>query len=173
MSHDVARIEDLDREGLLELLADFGKRWLAHDGLWFQAVERERGLEEAIRHDASAWERFTALEAKRILAFLGIEPGGGIPALVRCLGFRLYATVNTQEVTEVDERRCVFKMRACRVQVARARKGLAPFPCKQVGIVEYAGFAAAIDPRIRTRCLHCPPDPLPEGSWCAWEFTLE
>jgi hypothetical protein len=33
----------------------------------------------------------------------------------------------------------------------------------------------AIDPRIQTRCVACPPDPRGqehEGIWCAWEFTL-
>ncbi|MGD8555326.1 MAG: DUF6125 family protein, partial [Anaerolineales bacterium] len=55
---------------------------------------------------------------------------------------------------------------------ARHRKGLPDFPCKQVGLVEYAGFASTIDPRIQTRCIACPPDPHPDSFWCAWEFTL-
>ncbi|WP_235839028.1 DUF6125 family protein, partial [Desulfosporosinus metallidurans] len=32
--------EDLTREQALELLEDFAKRWIAHDGLWFQAIEQ-------------------------------------------------------------------------------------------------------------------------------------
>ena len=60
----------------------------------------------------------------------------------------------------------------CRVQSTRKRKGLDDFPCKSVGIVEYEGFAKAIDPRIETKCIACPPDPHPEEYWCAWEFTL-
>lgn len=47
--------EDLTREQALALLEDFTKRWLAHDGLWFQSIERERGMEEAIHHDIEAW----------------------------------------------------------------------------------------------------------------------
>jgi hypothetical protein len=39
-------------------------------------------------------------------------------------------------------------------------------------LVEYAGFASTIDPRIQTRCIACPPDPHPDSFWCAWEFTL-
>jgi len=32
-------------------------------------------------------------------------------------------------------------------------------------------FARTIDERIRTTCLHCPPD-APEDLYCGWEFTL-
>ena len=42
-------VGDLSRDRLLELLQDMAKRWLAHDGLWFQAVERAHGMDEAIR----------------------------------------------------------------------------------------------------------------------------
>ena len=61
----------------------------------------------------------------------------------------------------------------CRVQDARKRKGLDDFPCREVGIEEYSRFASTIDPRVRTRCIHCPPGEHPEDSWCAWEFYLE
>src|SRR5574340_1357671 len=103
---------------------------------------------------------------------LGMQPGGGIAALVECLKHRLYARLNLQDVIEESDRRVVFRMRDCRVQSARKRKGLDDFPCKSVGIVEYAEFARTIDPRIRTNCITCPPDDHPEDLWCAWEFSV-
>lgn len=166
-------LHDLSKEELIAIIIDDAKNWLAHDGLWFQAVEQVYGLETAIDIDRAAWEKFTVVEARRIMARLGLAPGGGIAALVECLKHRLYARLNLQEAVEVTETRAVFRMVDCRVQSARKRKGLADFPCKTVGIVEYAGFASAIDPRIRTRCIACPPDPHPDDFWCAWEFTLE
>ena len=123
--------------------------------------------------DGRAWEKFTVVEARRIMQFLGLEPGGGIPALAHALKFRLYALLNVQEVVDLSDTRCIFLMRGCRVQAARRNKGLPDFPCKQVGIIEYSGFARTIDPRIRTRCLTCPPDDHPEDVWCSWEFILE
>lgn len=164
--------QKLSREQLESLLVDFAKRWLAHDGLWFQQVEEAHGMEEAIRLDAGAWERFTVLEAERIMGFLGLEPGGGLPALKQALQYRLYAFINKQDIIEPDEHTLIFKMIDCRVQSARRRKQMPEFPCKPVGLVEYSGFARTIDPRIKTRCLHCPPDEHPEESYCAWEFTL-
>ncbi len=166
-------LQEMSKEELIRVVLDDAKNWLAHDGLWFQAVEKVHGLEEAIRADRDAWEAFTVIEARRIMERLGIQAGGGIPALVDCLKHRLYARLNRQETVEVTSNRAVFRMLDCRVQSARKRKGLADFPCKSVGLVEYAGFAKAIDPRIRTRCIACPPDPHPEEYWCAWEFVLE
>ncbi len=168
-----AQLAALPREELVRIILDDAKNWLAHDGLWFQAVESASGMEAAIEADRAAWEKFTVIEARRILERLGMAPGGGIPALVEALKHRLYARLNVQEVTELSDRRAVFVMRDCRVQSARKRKGLPDFPCKSVGIVEYSEFARAVDPRIRTRCIACPPDPHGADHWCAWEFTLD
>jgi len=160
-------------EFLIALLEDAAKNWLAHDGLWFQAIEQAHGLDAAIKADIEAWRRFTVVEAKRIMERHGIAPGGGIPALVRALGLRLYAFLNEQDCVGQTDTSVVFRMRDCRVQSARKRKGMADFPCKPVGLVEYEGFARTIDPRIRTKCLCCPPDKHPDDVWCAWEFTIE
>ncbi|OPX18508.1 hypothetical protein BXT86_00845 [candidate division WOR-3 bacterium 4484_100] len=164
---------EMESEELYSLLVDAAKNWLAHDGLWFQAVEKRFGIESAIELDREAWKEFTQIEARRIMKRLGMKPGGGIPALAQALKFRLYAYINQQEITEVSEDRCVFRMLSCRVQEARKRKGLPDFPCKSVGIVEYTYFARVIDPRIETRPIFCPPDPHPPDCFCAWEFILK
>ena len=164
---------DCSRDELLELLNDAAKNWLAHDGLWFQAVEKECGLDTAIKFDVSAWEKFSVIEAERIMKRLNIPPNGGIPALIQALNFRLYAYINKQEVVEVSDKRCVFRMVECRVQETRKRKNLPAFHCKPVGITEYTNFAKTIDPRIQTKCITCPPD-IPQGNyWCAWEFAMK
>lgn len=163
----------LDKETLIDLLEDAAKNWLAHDGLWFQAVEGHSGMDVALELDAQAWKIFTQIEAKRILRRHGMEPGGGLDALEKALQFRLYARINEQAIYRVDERTLRFEMKECRVQVARQRKGLPDFPCKSVGIVEYAFFAHTIDPRFRTEVIFCPPDVRPEGCYCTWQFILE
>lgn len=161
------------KENLMEFVEEMAKRWLAHDGLWFQALEKEYGMEAAIKIDAAVWEKFSAVEAERIRKFFLIPEGGGIPALKKALGLRLYAFVNKQEIIELDENRIIFRMNHCRVQSARQRKGLPDFPCKSVGLVEYEVFARTIDPRIKTRCLTCPPDDHPSEYYCAWEFWTD
>ena len=103
----------------------------------------------------------------------GDEQGRLTPdALDRALRHRLYGHLNPQAIERPAPDRLILRMLTCRVQEARRRKGLADFPCRSVGIVEYSTFARAVDPRIETRCLVCPPDPPLTGEACAWEFRL-
>jgi len=165
-------IQDLTREELLEYVKVLAANWLAHDGCWFLAAEQRYGMKLAKELNDAAWEQFTRVEAARVMKFLGLPEGGGLDALDQALRFRLYANLNVQRIERVDERTLRFTMVDCRVQSARQRKALAPYPCKSAGIVEYTGFAQAIDPRLKTRCVFCPPDGLPADGHCCWEFTL-
>ncbi len=164
--------EDLTLEQAKALLEDFAVRWLAHDGLWFQAIEQKRGLDEAVELDIEAWRKFTVIEAKRIMKFLNLPKDGGLNALEQALKFRLYALINVQESSRPNEHTLIFHMKDCRVQSARKRKNMPDHPCKPVGEVEYSLFASTIDSRIKTKCIACPPDPHPEEFYCGWEFTL-
>ncbi|MCU0724761.1 MAG: DUF6125 family protein [Planctomycetes bacterium] len=163
---------DCDAGMLREILGDFARNWLAHDGVWFQAVEKAHGMVAAMAADAEAWGRFAEIEAKRIVSRFGLPEGGGLDTLAAALVRRMYAALNRYEVRRVDERTLRFRMVDCRVQQARDRKGLAPFPCKPVGEVEFSSFARGVDPRIVSRCVVCPPDGRSGDGWCEWEFTL-
>jgi hypothetical protein len=163
----------MGREDLLRALEMFAKNWLAHDGCWFLAAEERLGMETAIALDTRSWERFAAAEARRIMATFGLPANGGLPVLEKALGLRQYSIINAQRaIWSEDRQRLTFFMDMCRVQQTRRSKGLPDFPCRSVGEVEFAVFARTVDPRIRTRCLHCPPD-APPGMFCGWEFTLE
>jgi hypothetical protein len=165
--------EDLSREELLKVISMYAKAWQAMDGAYFLSLEKEHGMDTAIKMDKAAWRIFSPIEAKRIMSDFGIQEHGGLDALEKALGLRVYAALNTQTTERKDEHTLIFTMDSCRVQVARNRKGLPDFPCKQVGVIEYEEFAKTIDPRIKTKCVFCPPDAHPDNAYCRWEFTLE
>ncbi len=163
---------EMSREELLKTVEMFAKNWLAHDGCWFLAAEERHGMNTAIELDTASWARFAAIEASRIMRTFGIRRGGGLEALEEALRLRMYAAINRQHAEWSADRTVLrFFMDSCRVQEARRRKGLPDFPCKSVGIVEFSTFAATIDPRIVTTCLHCPPDPVGDRA-CGWEFRI-
>lgn len=164
-------LSGLPREKIISLIDAISANWLAGDGLWFQAVESRQEMYTAKRCNDTCWIKFSPFEAVRIKAMLELPDKGGLDALEAALGLRLYSRINTQ-TTERQGNSLVFKMVKCRVQDARRRKGLDDYPCKSAGVVEYSSFAQAIDPRIKTECIACPPDDLPGGWFCAWKFSI-
>ncbi len=164
-------IEKLSKDELIKLLKVYAKNWLAHDGCWFLAAEEKYGIETAIELDTKSWNKFAVAEARRIMKEFNIPENGGLKALAQAFDYRLYAAINKQEIEWINDKTMVFRMVECRVQKTRTEKKLAPFPCKSVGMVEFSQFAKAIDPRIQTRCISCPPDPI-TNTYCAWEFTI-
>jgi len=165
-------LSDLPRDKMISLINAISANWLAGDGLWFQAVESRQEMFTAKRCNDSCWVKFSPFEAERIKSLLDLPDKGGLDALEAALGYRLYSRINTQS-TERQGDSLIFKMVNCRVQDARRRKGLDDYPCKSAGVVEYASFASAIDPRIRTDCIACPPDDHPDDWFCAWKFYIE
>lgn len=165
-------LQALPEETLSELIQSLAVNWLANDGIWFQAVEKSAGMNDAKRVNDTCWTRYSPFEARRIKVLLGLPENGGLPALKKALAYRMYAFVNTQSIEDLDEQSFIFRMNDCRVQSARKRKGLADYPCKSVGLVEYPYFAKTIDSRIVTHCVGCPPDDHPKEWFCAWEFTI-
>jgi len=164
---------DMDPEKLENLKSRVAKNWLVNDGVWFQAIEFSQGMNEAKRCNDSCWAQFSPFEASSIKQLLGLGESPGLAGLKRALGFRVYEAINVQSIVEETEKSFVFQMNQCRVQNARKRKGLDDYPCKSGGMVEYSYFARAIDSRIKTECLGCPPDAHPEEWFCAWKFSID
>ncbi len=164
-------IENLDKEDLLTLLDMFAKNWLAMDGVWFQSVEKKFGMDEAVEHDKNAWRNFTVAEAKRIKQFLKLPERAGIKGLRQALAFRMYATINEDEII-VEDNVLVYRTLDCRVQNARKRKGMEFHPCKPVGLIEYTYFAKTIDDRFDCESISCYPDVTDDTCNCSWKFTL-
>lgn len=171
MKEDMA-LRSLSREQLEELLEIYAKNWLAMDGVWFQSVEAAHGMEEAMKHDAAAWERFTVIEARRLKAFLQLPEHPGLEGLRRALELRFYGRLN-QDSVYMEGNALFYRVGSCRVQSARTRKGMPLHPCKSVGILEYSGFARAIDSRICCECVSCYPEVTDDTCACLWKFTLE
>lgn len=164
---------ELDEKDLARLADSLAVNWLAADGVWFQAVENNAGMDDAKRVNDACWRKFAPLEARGIMERKGIPEGGGLDALESALSGRMYARINEWKAVRESREALVFTMLRCRVQDARTRKGLPEYPCKSGGMAEYTSFSAAVDPRIETECLGCPPDEREGGYACSWRFRLD
>lgn len=166
-------LESYTREQLIELLEITAKDLIAIDGTWFQSLEREQGMDTAMEHDRNAWKRFVPSEARRLRTFLDLDEHSGLEGLARALPLRCTSLANEWEIIWEDDGSLVFRITNCRVQNARARKGMEFHPCKSVGILEYGEFARALDDRLRCECVSCFPDITDETCNCAWRFWIE
>jgi len=163
---------NMSKESLHKLIDKVALNWLANDGVWFQAVEFSNGMIDAKRCNDSCWAQFAPFEAWSIKRFLNLKKNPGLEGLKKALKFRIYARINTQSIVDEGPDSFAYQMVECRVQAARKRKGLDDYPCKSAGMVEYTYFARAIDSRISTECIGCPPDEHPEEWYCAWRFKI-
>lgn len=130
-------------------------------------------MADAKRCNESCWAWFSPFEAWSIKRILGMPEQSGLEGLKKALEFRLYAGISTQTIIDEGSNSIVFQMNECRVQSTRKRKGLDDYHCKSSGTVEHTRFASAIDSRIKTECVACPPDNHPDEWYCAWRFSIE
>jgi len=164
-------LNQLSRDQLISLLMDDSKNVIAMDGVWFQAIEKEYGMDAAMQFDGEAWKLYTRSEARRIKAFLSLGDHSGLEGLARALNYRMVDRANPSEVVR-SENTLRYTIMRCRVQDARKRKGMPLHPCKSAAVFEYSGFAEEIDDRIKCRCISCYPDVSDESCACSWEFYI-
>ena len=63
-------LRNLGKDELVELLEIYAKNLIALDGTWFQSLEREEGMDTAVRHDIEAWRR--DMHASRWCRLIGV-----------------------------------------------------------------------------------------------------
>ena len=164
--------ENLSKEQLIELLFADSKNIVAMDGVWFQSIERELGMDAAMHHDEEAWKRYTVTEARRIKKFLGLPDNSGLEGLAQALPYRMVDRANIADIT-FEDGKLIYSIVDCRVQTARKSKGMPLHPCKSAAVFEYGMFAKEIDARISFRCISCYPDVTDNTCACKWEFSID
>lgn len=91
-------LQSFSKDELIHLIEDYSKNWLAMDGVWFQSIEQKYGMDEAMKHDAEVWKRYTVIEAMRIRQFLKLPEYSGLEGLAQALQLRFYANLNEAEI---------------------------------------------------------------------------
>lgn len=165
---ETAAFEAMSKAQLIELLKLYAQLLLTVDGLWFVGMEKAKGVDEAIKFDKEVWRQFGALEAKRMKKLLGMESITTVEDICKLVLLSpMWVSVGPQ--AEIQNGRCYLSATDCHPQKARIRQGLGEFPCKSVGAAYFEGFAPALNPDLKYRCVFCPPDEHPEDAWCKWE----
>jgi len=166
-------LEKLRKGTLIELAEMYAQNWQTLDGLWFQNVETEYGLEAAVRLDLKNWEKQSLIEAERIKKVLKLNQGG-LSSVLTALGFMSWQLASPIfEYEKKSPETTIFYYPRCPVQEGRKRQGKEEFPCKAMKLLLLSNVARVVEPRAIVKCLVCPPDPHPPEFWCKWQLSME
>ncbi|MBI4287959.1 MAG: hypothetical protein HY671_05995 [Chloroflexi bacterium] len=166
-------MSQLPRETILALLNDALRNTLRIDGYWFIGMEKQFGVENAIKVDEQVWRRFGKVEASQVKANFKVD-GNGIAAVVKALKLAPTWTLwGDLRIEQISEREAVLQVLKCSSQQERLKAGVGVFSCKGVEQGYFDSFAETFDPRIKVTCNFCPPEKYFETLWCEWHFGLK
>lgn len=168
---DLKMVEKLPRDKLAEYLGFMLWQYRLVDAFWFLYVERDFGLDEAVRLNEDVWQKMAKISASDIKRFFGVKEKG-LKGFVEALSYFPWTVIVDYNI-EVGNDEVIITVAECPPQVGRKKHGLDEFPCKEMHRGEFTEFARQIDPAIKVECVFAPPDAHPEEMYCKWRFTVE
>jgi Family of unknown function (DUF6125) len=168
---EFSEIEKLSPEGVKSYLEFLLWHYRVIDGFWFLFVSDGFGQQAAEKINERVWGKAAELAAKDLLKRFQIEEKGlrGFAKAQRLFPWHI---IMGYEIEEKDDE-VILSVPRCAPQVARLRKGLPEFSCKEMHRGEFEYFAKVVDERIQVECLFAPPDPHPPELFCKWRFTIK
>jgi hypothetical protein len=165
-------LKSLPEDKLIEVMMFNNRNIWRVDGLYFLGIEKRFGTDAAAETDAEVWKIMGTLEARNLKGILNLKEFS-VDTVMEALRYTSWALDQHQKVVTVENGTGILKILNCRTQLARLRKGLPEFPCKQVRHNYLANFAREINPQIQCKCVFCPPDGHSGEVWCEWHFVQE
>jgi len=163
--------EDMTAPELRRYIEFLLRHYRVMDSFWYIYLSEGFGEAAADLVNEKVWGKVPALAVRDLIKKFDLGEGG-LRGFVQALHYWPWHILVGYEIEEKPHE-VIVTVPSCPTQVARLKRGLPEYRCKEMHRAEFESFAREIDPRIRTQCVFAPPDPHPPERFCTWRFFLE
>lgn len=161
----------LSKERLADYIEMVHKNFWNLQGYYILELERRYGKNVAMEFDDIAFGRAAEVQVYRLKKFFNL--GDDMSALMKIFDFSEFCSNIEYEFREVSDKRLIWRVTECPMQLARLKARLPEIACKLSAVPINEKIAKAINPKMKSICVMCPPDPHSEDRWCEFEFKIE